>query len=136
MNISHSKTIKNSITEARLQQEIILWWEENCSTWNAESHELFHIPNGLIASNQIRNVKALGVRPGIPDLFLAIPNDVYAGLFIELKAPSVDKTRGLSRVQTRMVARLNLRGYSAVVVNELEDAIMAITAYMEGVNHV
>lgn len=109
-----------------------MWWEENCKEWNAEPAELFHIPNGLVANSNIRVVKALGVRPGIPDLMLAIPNQYYSGLFIELKRPGIDISRGLSRNQTRTIARLNLRGYSAVVVNCLDDAIMAITAYMEG----
>lgn len=130
--MNRSKTLQTKITEERLQEEIILWWESTCDTWNAEPYELFHIPNGLISGQKTRVVKALGVRPGIPDLMLAIPNQFYAGLFIELKRPDVDPTRGLSRVQTRTIARLSLRGYSAIVVNCLEDAIMAITAYMEG----
>lgn len=130
MNLS--KSLKNEITEARLQQEIILWWEENCSQWHSEPWELFHIPNGLIAHQQVRYVKALGVRPGIPDLMLCIPNEYYHGLFIELKRPGIDISRALSKSQVRMIANLNARGYSAIVVSCLEDAIMAISAYMEG----
>ena len=120
------------ISEERLQQEIILWWEANCEQWGAEPWELAHIPNGLISGQSIRYVKALGVRPGYPDLMIPISSFGYHGLFIELKRPESNKTRLLSNSQRRIIARLNERGYRTIVVNSLDEAIMEITAYMEG----
>lgn len=123
---------REKVSEDRLQSEIIQWWEANCDKWEASIHELFHIPNGLVATPNAKYCKSLGVRPGYPDLMLAIPNSYYHGLFIELKRPESNAKRLLSNCQRRTIESLNNRGYYATVVNNLDDAIMVITAYMEG----
>ena len=47
---------------------------------------LFAIPNGGARHiKTARELKAEGVRKGVPDLFLAYPHNGYSGLFIEMK---------------------------------------------------
>lgn len=46
---------------------------------------LFHIPNERPDKIQAALLKRMGVKPGVPDLFLPVPRGKYHGLFIELK---------------------------------------------------
>jgi hypothetical protein len=47
---------------------------------------LFHVPNGGWRGMRAgRKMKQQGVRPGVPDLVLAIPRGGYFGLWIEMK---------------------------------------------------
>lgn len=48
---------------------------------------LFHVPNGGHRSKSVaRELRASGVRAGVPDIFLLAPRQGYAGLVIEMKA--------------------------------------------------
>lgn len=93
---------------------------------------LFAIPNGgernaIVAAR----LKAEGVRPGVPDLFLALPRKDWAGLFVEMK-----RSRRQGRVsaqQREWLARLRSAGYAAEVCFGAAEAIATITAYLKGV---
>ena len=86
----------------------------------------FSVPNGAHVSEKNRlRLKAEGLMPGIPDLFIAQPCAGYAGLFIEVKS-----ARGrLSSVQEEQIDRLSKNGYMCVVVFSVADAIKAIENY-------
>lgn len=48
---------------------------------------LFHIPNGGSRHPaEALNLKRMGVKPGVPDLFLPFPSMKYSGLWIEMKS--------------------------------------------------
>lgn len=72
-------------TEARIQSECYTWF------WNRFPQYrrlLFHIPNGGKRTKiEASRLKAMGVLPGVPDLFLALPLGGYHGMFIEIKKP-------------------------------------------------
>ena len=49
---------------------------------------MFHIPNGGKRTKiEASRLKAMGVLPAVPDLFLALPLGGYHGMFIEVKRP-------------------------------------------------
>ena len=46
---------------------------------------LFHIPNERADKVQAAILQKMGVKRGVPDLFLPVPSGKYHGLFIEMK---------------------------------------------------
>lgn len=123
---------KNIIpTEHQEQSAVIAWWDK---TYPMDKADLFAVPNGAwLAGNeaqrnqQMSKLKREGVREGIPDLFLAVPNAIYHGLFIEMK-----RLKGgvLSPIQKRRIAKFKTRGYAAHVCEGAEMAIEIIKKYM------
>ncbi len=70
-------------SENKIQADCFKWLR---NTYRKTYGLCFHIPNGgLRGGREAKTLQALGVVPGIPDLFLAIPSGKYAGLFIEMK---------------------------------------------------
>lgn len=76
-----------SATENQHQMAAIKWAQQACirCRW-PELKLLFHIPNERRCDpRQGKNLQRMGVRRGVPDLFLPVPRGQYHGLFIELK---------------------------------------------------
>jgi hypothetical protein len=83
-------TTKLKSLEHTEQVNLMQWWALACRGFGIPEQLLFAIPNGgqrniIVASK----LKAEGVRAGVPDLFLAFPKKDAAGLFIEMKKPTV-----------------------------------------------
>ena len=112
------------------QARLIEWAEWMAKTKSPDYALLFAIPNGG-QRNKVTaaKLKAEGVKPGVPDLFLPVPKGIYCGLFIEMK-----RRRGgrVSPDQVRWLAELMSRGYKCIVARGCDQAIEAITYYMEG----
>ncbi len=88
---------------------------------------LFHIPNG--GKRDIRTavkLRAEGVKPGVPDLFLPVARGKYHGLFVELKVGK-NKT---SKYQDEWLAKLTEQGYKAIVCYSADKAFTVIEAYL------
>lgn len=131
MSAPKPTTMKQPITEERLQALIVKWWDANCERLGGEPPDLVHIPNGLLTESARRRCLALGVRPGFPDLFLTVPRGKYHGMFLELKRPGRDLKGGLSSDQFRMLRRLKKLGYACFAVNDFVAATTLIANYME-----
>jgi len=106
------------------------WWRLSCNHFGIDEKLLFAIPNGgrrdvATASN----LKAEGVRAGVPDLFLAVPAFGYHGLFVELKR---EKGGVVSDFQKEYIARLNDLGYQAIVCHGWIEAKNSIESYLGG----
>ena len=73
-------------TEHKEQVALMQWWRLQCKRYGVAEHLLFAIPNGG-ARNVVTGaiLKAEGVRPGVPDLFLAVSRGPFYGMFIEMK---------------------------------------------------
>ncbi len=96
---------------------------------------LFHIPNG--GSRNIREaveLKAQGVKAGVPDLMLPCANGQWHGLFIELKIEKrrKEKNGGTSDEQIEWMLALAARGYFVKVCYGWIEAKETIEAYLEG----
>ena len=90
---------------------------------------LLAIPNGGARHITVaRKLKAEGVRPGVPDLFLPLPIRGYcAGMWIEMKSPDGK----VSANQKDFMELMQWAGFKAIVCYSAQDAVDAIIAYME-----
>jgi len=87
------------------------------------------IPNGGLRSNiQGAKLKAEGVKPGIPDLFLPVPRTGFHGCYIEIKKPGQRKS--LSEEQKKFKTHAEIYGYSWVVCDHWEQVVETIKFYL------
>ncbi len=110
------------------QQKALFVWAALASQQYPQLKYLFHIPNGGLRDMRTAvNLKAEGVRAGVPDVMLPWPNERFAGLFIELK---VGKNKP-SEDQEEWLNHLSEVGYKCVVCYTWNVAKAAIVAYLE-----
>lgn len=110
------------------EQMMLMSWVELMSSSRPELKMLFHIPNGGSRHKaEAGRFRAMGVRPGVPDLCLPVPAGGYHGLYIELKR---SKGGRVSDEQAAWIAALQWRGYRAVVCYGWEEAANEILAYV------
>lgn len=113
-------------TEAEEQELVVKWAEAQACKYHC-LHRLYHCPNGGSRHPaEAVHLKHMGVKPGVPDLFLPYPCGEYHGLFIEMKSA---KGRP-SALQKDWVDWLNANGYMAVVCYGAGEAINAVEAYL------
>lgn len=89
---------------------------------------LYHITNeGLRSVTTGARLKAEGLRPGVPDLCLAVARGGAHGLYIEMK-----RTKGgrLSAEQATWLEKLAREGYATAVCNGWEQARDVIERYL------
>ena len=112
--------------EHQIQKAFFQWWEAqygNPLCWAT--------PNGGFRNIvTAKRLKSEGVRAGVPDVFLAIPNGDYHGLFMEFK-----RAKGkLQPNQELYLALLDQVGYKTVVVRSVKEAIDAVQDYLGPLN--
>ena len=130
-----SRTAKIPVpSESAEQKAVIRWFAAFAATRNLDARLLFAIPNGaVLAGNsqrraiQMSNLKANGLRVGVPDLMLAVPRGGFNGLFVEMKRVG-GKT---SDAQLEYHALLREQGYAVRVCTGAESAIVAIRLYLD-----
>jgi len=103
---------------------------------------MFAIPNGAFRHKKTaRDLKAEGVKSGVPDMFFPIPNKFYNGLFIELKKRPKTLMNGkksfsgivTSDNQKIWMQELEHRNYKAVVCYGSDEAIEVIDNYLKDI---
>lgn len=90
---------------------------------------LFAIPNG--GKREIREavrLKKAGVKPGVPDLFLAFPIMDFHGMFVEMKS----KKGSASPDQKKFHKMLQDKNFHVVVCRSSTDAMYEFTRYLGG----
>ena len=101
---------------------------------------MFAIPNGTNKSLTARSMfKAEGLRAGVPDICIPIPNKYYHHLYIELKRARKQLKNGKTSVshtkvspeQKKWIEKLREEGSCAVVAYGAKEAIEIIEDYME-----
>lgn len=113
-------------SEAEEQMAVIKWADlmsnkHPCLKW------LYHCPNGGSRNiAEAANLKRMGVKAGVPDLFLPYPADGCHGLFIEMKS----QTGRPTALQKDWLKWLNENGYRAVVCYGTEHAIKVLEYYL------
>ena len=123
-----NKNLTSTPLESQEQIALINWWSFYSQAKHIHEKCLFAIPNGGSRNAiEARNLKAEGVRAGIPDLMLALPCGAFHGLFIEMKR--LKKGR-LSADQKEMLEVFSKLGYKAAVCFGFENAKLIIEEYL------
>lgn len=115
------------------EQQMLIRWASRSKAQYPGVERLFHIPNGqLLAGTGAQRarrgarLRAEGLRPGVPDLFLPVPLGGYAGLFIEMKRKEGGR---LSKEQSDWGRWLGEAGYRFEVCHGYLDARDVIEDY-------
>jgi len=109
-------------------------WADAAQAAMPELMLMFAIPNGGARHPAVAaQLKAEGVRRGVPDIFLAAirrgqDGRIYGGLFVELKR--ADRSNHATPEQRAWIDALREAGYMAIVAYGADEAIAAITAYL------
>ena len=112
------------------EQVALIRWAEYNKCAHPELKLLMHIPNGgQRGKAEAGRFKAMGVKPGVPDLFLPVARGGKHGLWIELKRASKGK---MSSVQKGWILALREQGYQAGICHGWLEASEAILAYLRG----
>ena len=87
-----------------------------------------HVPNeGKRSPMVARILKAMGLKPGFPDLLILEPRGSYHALAIEMKT----KNGRLTEKQREWLNKLRDNGYLALACWGADDAIKVIKQYMD-----
>ena len=114
-------------TETQEQKAVIQFWAIYAKGKKLDERLLMHTANERKTSpRQGAQLKAMGVRAGWPDLFLAMPAGDYHGLFIEMKA----KHGKLSDAQKELHPILREQGYLVVVCYGALEAMDMLKRYV------
>jgi len=85
-----------------------------------------HVHNEMVGNDRF-HAKRLGIRKGVFDFFIALPNKHYHGLWIELKRRiKYNISKEQRQWQTTMIAN----GYEAIFAIGWDEAREAIIAYV------
>lgn len=125
--VARSKRAPKVLTEDQEQIMLVSWAHHVKFGSGRLSDYLIHIPNGgsrnVIEASKF---KKMGVKAGVPDLRLLIPNGLAHGLWIELKA----KKGKVQPNQRLFMRRLEEQGYLYKVCFGADEAIKEIKQYL------
>jgi hypothetical protein len=111
------------------EQAALFAWADAMQAQHPELSMLFAIPNGGQRHPAVAaQLKAEGVRAGVPDTFLAVQRGKFGGLFVELKR--ANRKNHATPAQQEWIARLRHYGYAAIVAYGCDEARQAIMAYL------
>lgn len=109
------------------EQVALFCWASQHTKEHPELADMFAIPNGGKRDKiTAANLKAEGVKAGVPDIFLPAKRGPWCGLFIEMKAHG----KKAEKEQLEYIARLQKAGYGAIVCVGWEAARDTILAYL------
>lgn len=117
------------------QCAVIDWWRLACHAYKLPESALFAIPNGAHLAGDAKgraikmaNLKRAGLRPGIPDLCLAVPRwRVDSGaLYVEMKR----RPNKPGPEQESAIFNLRRNGYHVCICYSADEAIQAIKGYL------
>lgn len=115
------------ISEAEEQTALFRWAAYNRAKY-PELELLYHIPNeGQRSKVTGARLREQGLRKGVPDICLPVPNVRYTSLYIELKRRKGGKT---TDAQRGWIEALNRVGCRAVVCHGWDEAREEIERYL------
>ncbi len=118
-------------TEHAEQTALMHWWRAACRTIDGYTPDvlLFAIPNGGDRHPAVAaKLRAEGVLPGVPDLFLAASRGGASGLWIEMK-----RVGGrVSPDQTAVHSKLANEGFAVAVAFGWVQASIAVRSFLGG----
>lgn len=93
-----------------------------------ELEMLYHVPNGgKRDAREAARFKAMGVKPGVPDLCLPVPRGGYCGLYIEMKYGKNKPTDN----QIAWMKRLMAQGHKVEICYSGIEATRVIEEYLK-----
>lgn len=109
-------------------QIALFHWANLNSVKYPELKFLFHAPSGGLRNIVVaKKLKAMGTKPGWPDVALLVKRKPYSGLFIEMKT-----VRGkMSPAQIEWAKFLTSQGFRFVRCNAWEEAAGIIEGYIK-----
>lgn len=122
-------------SEYQEQCAVLDWWDRGAARrYGVPEQLLFMIPNGLYLGNdhkarmvRVVMAKRSGLRPGAPDLMLAVARGQSKGLFVEMKRTDAGRP---SSEQLQFHDDLKAQGYEAHFAYGADAAIEVIKAYL------
>ena len=122
--------------EAKEQEALFRWRAIVVASGRYPGIEwMFAIPNGAHLQGdagrrgmQWARLKAQGARVGVSDVFLPVPVNGHAGLWIELKAPK-PHSAPVSQEQKEWITAMLAQGYAAKVAYGWTHAVEIINDY-------
>ena len=122
--------------EHQEQKSVVEWWS---LAYPLYRDYLYAVPNGSYLGKDettrfitMKKLKAEGLRKGIPDLSLDIPNKHYHGLKIEMKATGRTWAH-VSKDQRVKLAMFESAGFKAIPCAGVIDAINEIKDYVKDI---
>lgn len=123
--IMYRESRKAAATEHDLQVSCVRWFRLEFPEY---ASLLMAIPNGgrrdYVAAAKL---KAEGVVPGVPDLFLAVSSGGWHGLWVEMKN---GKAGEVSPAQKEMHERLRAQGYRVEVCRTFDAFVTILRDYL------
>ena len=117
------------MTEYQHQLTLIKWTQQpSIRKRYPELRLLFHIANERKDKKETIILKRVGVKSGVPDLFLPVSRSGFHGLWIELKT----ETGKTSDVQDWWIDNLRLEGYCVEVCKGWQQATELLERYLNG----
>lgn len=122
-----SKGRKAVVMAESIEQRALFQWAEVMEGKYPFLRLLFHVPNGGLRNKKVAaQLKAEGVKPGVPDLFLPVARQGFHGLWIEMKAGSNKPTD----YQKAWLSDLKIQGYKTAVCYTWGEATEVIEDYL------
>lgn len=118
--------------ESSHQRALFCWAHDNSELY-PELEWMFAVPNGGERQAVVgANLKAEGVKSGVPDILLPARRGPWIGLWIELKrVKTVSKRAGKASIeQNKWIIYFQSIGYGAIVCYGYEDAKKTILDYL------
>lgn len=114
-------------SESEEQKALVKWWSFQFPQYD---NLLFHIPNGGLRNiKTAARLKSEGVKPGVADMFLAMPNGQYHGMFIEMKRI---RGNGQTELQRMFQNAVESQGYRYLLAKGWMQAKTGIMEYIKG----
>lgn len=111
--------------ESKIQQEIYQWFNNNhCLANHNPRCYIFSVPNESANVKEAMYKKSIGLRKGVSDLIILLPNKVY---FIEVKTD----TGRQSEEQKKFEEIVNNLGFDYVLVRSLENFINFVNSILK-----
>lgn len=124
-------SLKYAKRSEETEQIRVIEWKEAANKRYPDLDYMFHVPNGGSRNKaEAANLKRMGTKAGVPDLFLPGARGTYIGLFIEMKYgknyPSENQIRFLTGVQE--MGYLSVICYSANAATEVLEQYLNLKA--------
>jgi hypothetical protein len=127
--LTEKEPIMPKLVSEHLEQARYFAWVKKHRRTYEQLHLVFAIPNGGYRHKAVAaRMRAEGVEPGIPDIFVSVPKNGLCGLYIEMK--STDPKATLSNAQRGKIRLLRQNGYHVCVCKGADHAIAVTKEYL------